>query len=318
MARSAKAPIPELRPQAGRWEYALDVHEHPGVGSLRIAAEQLDLACRELAVSESPVALRVHEFRKRSKKIRSLSRLIRSGFDGHAEVNKLFGHLARQTSDARDARIVMDLVERYLAETGSAQHVRPVAAWFRGRCETAEQGAERTLAGLRQALADAAADTPHCDSSGVDRATVLVGLRDTLCRARAALTAARANPAATTFHDLRKRCKDHWHHLCLVRPALPTRLKPRTGKFERLCELLGLAQDRAVLIAHLEALPEDLQIDSDTAAALERARREQHELRETIMEQATRLLEIDPDRFSARVGRHWERLASATKDRVRM
>ena len=290
-------------------EYAFQINEEPGEATRRVALEQLELALADLAASAQPVAFCVHEFRKRGKKLRALARLVRADFPGYKRANRLFGNLGRELCDVRDARIMTDLVNQLLAVAGPPPGGEwPVARHFREHCESAEEGAVATLEALGRETSAARAAVAEWKLDDVTIDTVTTGIAVTLERARNAFAAARGEASPQAFHELRKRCKDHWYHLCLLAAMLPQRLKPRTRKFGALCTLLGLSQDHSVLLAHMAALPGSLLAGEEAARLLREAATERDRLHTEILAAAEPLLDVDPDRIAARIGRQWEKL----------
>lgn len=290
-------------------EYTFQIDEHAGRAARRVALEQLELARADLTASAQPVAFRVHEFRKRGKKLRALVRLVRADFPGYKAANRLFGNLGRELCDVRDARIMTDLADQLLAATGSpAGGEWPVARHFREQCERAEEDALATLEVLRRETAAASAAVSDWALDAVTIDTVTAGVAMTLERACNAYAAARTEATPDAFHDLRKRCKDHWYHLGLLAAMLPQRLKPRTGKFGALCTLLGLSQDHSVLLAHMAALPGSLLAGEDAACLLHGAATARDRLHARILTTAEPLLDVDPERLAARIGRQWKKL----------
>ena len=60
--------------------YRFDIGEPPGEAARRAAREQADKALDELNAQGKPVSWRVHQLRKRCKKIRAVARLVRPDF----------------------------------------------------------------------------------------------------------------------------------------------------------------------------------------------------------------------------------------------
>ncbi|HEU5115178.1 MAG TPA: CHAD domain-containing protein, partial [Isosphaeraceae bacterium] len=77
---------------------------------------------------------------------------------------------------------------------------------------------------------------------------------------------ARKNPNAETLHDWRKRVKDLWHALELLRNARPAFFERRVLQAHELADLLGDDHDLAVLNAYLDS--ENLPVDSEMIRSL--------------------------------------------------
>ena len=70
---------------------------------------------------------------------------------------------------------------------------------------------------------------------------------------RAALKRVRAEDSAENVHEFRKRAKDLWYQLRLLRDAWPGLLGPTAEEAHELTELLGDHHDLAVLAEDLDA-----------------------------------------------------------------
>ncbi|WP_423602133.1 CHAD domain-containing protein [Sphingomonas sp. MS122] len=217
----------------------------------RIACSQID---RALAEIDDPGLRRdevVHRLRRRTKKLRALLRLVRPHFDHYVPENAAFRDMARLLSSSRDATVMRHTLDGLLrawaskALPGDAARLRPLVGEDRGAATAAEvEGALATVGErLRAARGRVAGWT--LDAEGLD--ALADGLEKSYRRARKALAAAEAKPAAGRLHEWRKRVKDHGFHRRLLARALPRGLRAGRVQLDLLGDLLGELHDLAML-----------------------------------------------------------------------
>jgi hypothetical protein len=80
-----------------------------------------------------------------------------------------------------------------------------------------------------------------------DFSTIGEGFRRTFRDGRDAAKAAADTPTPESFHEWRKRVKDHWYHLQLLREVWPQSMKWYRSDLESLSDLLGDRHDLDVL-----------------------------------------------------------------------
>lgn len=224
-------------------------------GFRRIAAEQLDGILADLAGNDGPPD--IHTARRRCKLTRALLRLVRRGLDeaDFRKENRYLRDLARSLSAARDAQVRLRTFEQLLAIPG-APPAAPYARlhdWLRR--EAADTRAEmltpRALTLARTAVRRSQARLAHVALTGGGWSLLAAGLRRSYRAARRAFRAAVDAPSDATHHEWRKRIKDLWNHVRLIRAAHPRKLGALIEQLDALGELLGDDHDLAVLHSHL-------------------------------------------------------------------
>lgn len=277
----------------------------------RIAREQVERALATLESASEGVHEKVHEARKRGKKVRALLRLVRPAFEKTYQVeNARYRDAARPLSGLRDATAFLEcfnaLMERYGADV-DGRRFAPIRSTLLERREALGQAQD--VHGRLEAFRDRMqAARERIDDWKLEEegfAAIAPGVAKTYGRARDALAAAYEDPSAPAFHELRKRSKYHRFHCRLLRNLWKPLLDARRDEAKRLSDLLGDSHDIAELLRVLsdeEARFAHHQNLGDLVALLERR---QHELRAWARPLGERLFDEKPKRFVARLGENW-------------
>lgn len=239
----------------------------------RISDSQIGDALDEIASGTLPFDERVHQVRKRCKKMRGLLRLVRPVLPDYSDENACFRDAARLISGVRDADT---LIETYDALTGhfDAQIDRRAFAAIRRRLtEDAKEVrrdpevAER-LETVRQILIEARRRASEWTLEDTGFCAIGGGAGKTYKRARRCMVEAWNSPGAEEMHQWRKRAKYHWYHARLLREIRPAMMAPHEAAAGELADLLGDHHDLAVLEARLRDAPADFGPNTDLDAFL--------------------------------------------------
>ncbi|HKK70056.1 MAG TPA: CHAD domain-containing protein [Candidatus Krumholzibacteria bacterium] len=286
--------------------YRFEPGEKVERGVKRMAREQIDKALAEIDSDELDVHERVHQVRKRCKKLRAIARLVRPPLGSqYSGINRHYRDAARPLSDARDAHAIIesfdDVVEDRSDEIvdGSLDPVREAFVRRRERVAPREE-VETRLFGARQALTAgrAALDTWHVDEDGFD--AVAGGVKKVVRRGRKAMGAATEKPTVENYHEWRKRAKYLWYHARMLRPLWPEVMKAWRDEADRLSDLLGDEHDGAVLRAILQREPEMAEVEGMPLYLALLDRRSQ-ELRARARRLGARIHAEKPKRFVGRL-----------------
>ena len=213
-------------------------------------------ALREIAPEDPGTA--VHDVRKDAKKLRALLRLLQPGLDPELRrgENQAIAALARSLSGSRDADVLAAqaarLRERAVGQAPEATFAAIHDAFARSAADAAPlaEAIPPAIARL-EALVARIEDWPLHD---VGARTLVAGVERTYARGRADLARVRRRPAdAELLHAWRKRVKDLWYQLRLLRDAWPEVLKAQAAELATLGELLGDDHDLWVLRDQLTA-----------------------------------------------------------------
>lgn len=232
-----------------------------GQGFLRIAREQVSRAVAGALDDALSPARRIHEARRRCKKLRALFRLVQSDFRRYRDENTNVRDAARHLSEARDANVVQQTLFDLMQAAG-----RPLPA-----IETvpADEAKERAVLARFASEMDAMLSRSQSWSvARIDQHTIEDGLERTYRAARDAAKATLADPSDTGFHEWRKLAKYHWHHLNLLEDCAKAMLGSEANASGTLAELLGTHHDLAVLAEILTSHPDRLGTSLDVAFVL--------------------------------------------------
>ncbi|MFI2812016.1 CHAD domain-containing protein [Microbulbifer sp. M83] len=223
--------------------YKLD-QKKPLPEALRKVAHA-EVAAAQAALQELPAEEAVHEVRKHCKKLRALLRLVRRDTDNlYRYENAHYRTLANALSGSRDAISMRDIFLK-IAPAGEFDEVRD----FLDR--RADQHADPdAIAEAGEMLQQGGA---RIDDWPVDKLAwkhARRGYRDYYQRARKAMDQAFAEESAATFHDFRKRVKDHWYHTRLLEKKYK-QLAPRRKPLTALSRALGDWRDLHLLCSLL-------------------------------------------------------------------
>jgi CHAD domain-containing protein len=261
--------------------YAIERHEQVPAAVRRIMDEQIVRAREQLTDAATPVAKRVHDARKRFKETRALLRLI--GVE-----NTWFRDAGRELAAARDAEAVLEALATLELERAVRARVKRQLA--KPGSEDLDARVTNVLAQL--VVAQARIETwPEIEDS-FD--AIAAGLERAYRGGRRAMKGARTD---AQMHEWRKRVKEHWYHVQLLRHAWPEMMKAYAGVLEELSHALGDHHDLAVLRAGVASPPEAFVFAVDA-----RQREQERRAREI----GSRVYAERPRTWSARMRKVWD------------
>jgi CHAD domain-containing protein len=291
--------------------YRLQNDEQMQHGLRRCAREQLDRAITQLTerAAEDPVEA-VHDARKARKQSRSLLRLARGTLDPaeRRRENAALRDAGRMLSTARDAEVMLQALDQ-LSERFAGQLPHTTFETIRRQLESERDPARQRLleSGLTGAVAhELRAVRTRIDDWSMRRggwSALEPGLDRSYRRGRRALDRARRKQTAESLHEWRKRAKDLWYHLRLLRPVSRGILGGYADEAHALSDLLGDDHDLAILREKLRAGTGGLPVDVDAVIELIDHRRGQ--LQTEAMQVGERVYAERPKAFRRRLRRYW-------------
>lgn len=301
--------------------YAFAVDETVPDGVRRIAAEQVDRAVAELeGAGDDDFGDVVHASRKRAKKLRGLLRLVRPALGpSYSPANEAFRDAGRELSATRDAQAILatfdDLVAAPPGDRWPTGGLDAVRSGLAARAEAAGRGDDR------EAVVERAVERFRAGGDQVARAHLDAGgwaaIGPGLVRAYRSGRGRRAEVAEVAparhdagappevVHEWRKRAKDAWYHVRLLRRCAPSVLDPLDHRFHDLSDALGDAHDLVVVTEQLQAEPDRFGGEGPVRAAVELAAARRAELERRAVLLGARLYAEKPKAYAARLGAYW-------------
>lgn len=276
-------------------------------GVRRIACEQIDEALVAIRSGELASERIVHEVRRRCKAVRALIRLVRPVFPAFAGEDAIFREIGRILASARDGTVLIDTLEALTAEPDDKIDPRMIRL-LRKRLAPPDKARS-----LRQALgqcdekfvaARARAMKWTIDADGWN--ALAPGFANTLKAARHAMKdlARSGDPACS--HEWRKRVKQHWFHLRLLRGVSSGPAEERAKLVMKLGDVLGERHDLDQFVEMLAAQPRR----SSDAVTIERltalARRRAAKLESRARKMGKDLFDDKPRKLTDKWGERWE------------
>jgi CHAD domain-containing protein len=289
--------------------FRLKKKESEDKGVRRVAHGRTENAVNLLRDDEADPVEAVHEARKDMKKLRATLKLVRPvlGDDTYQRENQRFRDAGRALSDVRDAQVRAETVDA-LAKRFADQE--PPGGWWAVRALLAGDGGTGNgeLEALRDRTAaevvrgDEAVEDWPLGGGGFD--LLRPGLKRSYARARRRFRDARDDPSDEALHEWRKRSKDLWYHLRLVRRGWPAVLEATADEAHELSDRLGDDHDLVVLAAYIDNAEVSLTDEQrEHLHAVIKERRS--ELQKEAFSYGERLLTEKPKRFVQRLESYW-------------
>lgn len=298
--------------------YQLEQDETIATAIKRIATEQIDKALYSLTESDDDLGERIHDTRKRFKKIRALLRLVRDdiGKDTYKYENVIYRDAGRELADLRESAVAIETLDMLLdhyedeIEAGAYDGLRHelvqrhTALQQRYTYKESEYGGPLyrvsfTLQHARERITDW-----PITGEGVE--AFHDGLRRVYKRGYKAMATAYNEPTAENFHEWRKRVKYLWYHTRILEMLWPDLMDELADAIHDLANLLGDAHDLADFHDLLTGNP-DLSVDEEhQQALLALADRWREDLRAQAYPLGQRIYAEAPDAFMARISAYWQ------------
>jgi CHAD domain-containing protein len=293
--------------------YRLKRKETLDDGVRRIAKQQISRANGELGDDALGAAEKVHQVRKRLKKLRALLRLVRDdiGKSAYRAENKRLRNLGRRLSAARDAQVMLDTA---IALAGDHPELATngfdvLRSHLRQRCEVKtpnEQAAIDRLADISGELARIERRVDNWSIGGGDVSRLPTGLYRAYRKGRKSLKNLDDDSTDEALHEWRKRVKDYWYHFRLLASLWPAVMTCHVDELKKLSELLGDYHDFAVFQVMLADLPKEVLPDAARESWCRKVDAEKALLRRNAERLAAKLYIEKPKHFERRLQGLWK------------
>jgi CHAD domain-containing protein len=290
--------------------YRLQDDESPPAGLERVVLGRIANALEELRGKGSDTfAESVHEARKDLKKVRSVLRLVRDelGEELYRRENERFRDAGRLLSGARDAEVKLGTVDALRKRDGEMPTKKTLRKYIRS-LEAEREGhvaADKDLDLAASEIEDGAAAIGEWELAEDSWDLVAPGLGRAYRRGRNRFRDTRQDPSAENVHEWRKRVKDLWYHLRILRPIWPALLEETADQAHELSDLLGDHHDLAVLAEDARGRRDRFESDADLEALLAAIERRQAKLLGDSLTLGDRLYAEKPNAFVSRLEQYW-------------
>lgn len=247
--------------------------------------DELIVRARDILVDpETSAEKRVHEARKRFKETRALIRLIRKPLGEHfAHENAWYRDAGRELAAARDADAVLAAMEKLELPALAKRRARKVLDADRAD----HPPLEPLIANVVDQLVVAHGRVGMWPELKDSFETIADGLLRTY-------RGGRSRPE--DLHEWRKRVKEHWYHVQLLRHVWPEMMKPYAEVLSDFSHILGDHHDLHVLRERLADMPAVVKaIDARLS-----------ELEAEADKIGARVYAEKPDAWLARMRKYWD------------
>ncbi|HEX4752274.1 MAG TPA: CHAD domain-containing protein [Solirubrobacterales bacterium] len=234
--------------------YRLRDDEEAGAGVRRVIVGRLEKAAERLREPSDGDALAeaIHGARKDLKKARAALRLVREdlGEKTFKQENRALRDAGRMLSASRDAEVKVETLESLVEGDAGDAPPGPTALWrealIADRDRIVDADADQTEAAVA-AIEEVLARAPDWELRHTGWKLLAPGLDAAYRDGRETFEALSSEPDFEAVHELRKRGKDLWYQVRLLRDAWAPVLEPTAEEIHEFTDLLGDHHDLAVL-----------------------------------------------------------------------
>jgi CHAD domain-containing protein len=292
--------------------YELRVDETLGDGLRRIVCRQIEEAICSSKAKQNGKGSPVHETRKHLKKARAALRLVRGEIDRDVwkREDRCLAKVGRLISKVRDAEVRLQTVrqlrevargkKRSLEETEEVLtfELESFLAAFSEWPQEAEERLCRTLERIRQWPLDE-----------LSCKRLRQNVQRTYKRGRQVLARAIKNTTTENLHAFRKREKELWYQLRLLRPLAPAVFKELNDELKAIGEYLGQLHDLAFVAQRLSSIGPARKQGHRILNALIASRT--NELKYTAVALGERFYAERPREFARRIAKYFSQWETA-------
>jgi CYTH domain-containing protein/CHAD domain-containing protein len=293
-------------PSASR-AYRLKNCERTRNGIRRIALGRSDHALERLSKGETgDLDSVIHASRKDLKKLRAVLRLVRPSLDQstYEDENRRYRNAGRLLSAARDAEIKLETLSSLQSRYGENLSDRAISG-FRSELKRDRKESNPDIETATEVIAAGRATLLDLAMKEKDWKLIGPGITRSYRRARKEMKMAMRAPSAENVHAWRKRSKDFWYHLRVIRRVWPTVVDEIAESAHELADLLGDHHDLWVLAEDAGQRSVLFEEPWQAAHFFALIRMRQDELLDAALGLGTRLFAEKPKAFERRMRIYW-------------
>lgn len=282
-------------------------------GIRRIARKQVDRIIQDISVQRPECQGKtIHDARKSVKKSRAVLRLVRPriGKKVYKKENSTLREVGRTLSSRRDAEVLLKTLGE-LRKDGKNHRLRPaldrLQRGLQERYDRAFHVTDRRTRDGKSGLASARKHILKWTLGRLGWADLGCGIERTYQQGRERMENADRTRSMQALHDWRKRVKDLWYELRILKPIKPNAMSRLADDAKRLSQLLGDDHDLAALEEELGKSGLDSK-DAKIISGLIGLRRPK--LQKAAFKLGRRVYREQPGDFARRIkcfGRAWKR-----------
>lgn len=277
----------------------------------RLGRRQVKKALKQLRNPDQLEAL--HEVRKTTKRTRALLRLFRASMSNknYRSCAEPLHEAAGLLGAARDAHVklhaVVDLMNRFKQEL-PAREFAPLRQVVSKQCREQKRdlSANKTFSRASRMLKDACREISAVRLNKSGWPPLAKGYKKSYLAGQCAFSAVKKEPTGENFHNCRKRVKDLYYQVGLLKKVQPASIAQANETLESLGRCLGEDHDLVLLT---EALRGE-QVAFRSTKSPKKLRRvitsRQCELRSKAIALARAFYRQKPSAFCKELGRYWK------------
>lgn len=255
----------------------------------------------------------IHCARKDIKKIRAVLRLVRANIK-KKEFRRLTGLLreaAGHLAPPRDAYMKIETFTKLTSSfkgqlaAGALRHIRSDLRSDLNR-KRKQFDENRTATAVERLLRRTEKELNHVKIRGKGWKAIQPGVRTAYCQGRRAYRTALEDPQGEHFHAWRKRAKDLWYHVTLLRPVWPEQMTAIADRLDALGEYLGDDHDLVVVRQAIETECAGDQNARELKTVQALIEKRQRELRDAALALGARFYAEKPSAFCGRLAGYWQ------------
>ena len=278
----------------------------------KILRDQVHSALQNLNRGK-PTADDIHEARKSIKKARATLRLLRDAvsWKAYKKENDALRKAARPLSVARDAKVMVDTLDRMVEQHAGASQIGGLKRLRRKLVNESRQARRKVTTGAagarraRQLLNTAESRAKRLSVGHHGWSRIGKGLVRLYQQGHDCLAQVRSEPTVERLHAWRKSTKYLYHQLTLLEPICPRTLKAFTRQMHHLSDELGDDHDLAVLREQVARDGATFPDEASRTALLMLIERSRMMLQRRALLSGAQLYREEPRHFESRLHQYW-------------
>jgi CHAD domain-containing protein len=253
----------------------------------------------------------IHRVRKNIKKLRALLRLVKKKVPGreYRRATRALRRAAAPLAGPRDAHVKQQALEKLLDHFGgqvSKSEFRAIGQELekRWREEMRRFNERPSSETIRAVFVRLSRDMMELPIAGKGWAVIAPGIRTTYRAGRKQYRAVLKESSDDQLHRWRKRVKDLWYQVRLLRPIWPKQVRALSAELKDLGEYLGEVHDLVLLKETVSRRKDDHAKAVEALGALIDRRRT--ELCLAALDLGSRIYTEKPQAFCRRLAHYWK------------